>query len=81
MDVLQKLGYSVCLREKDWPVGVLITENPYILFMIPLVSQLFTLSPVKTIGPRSFIGLQTYNVTACSEGGNMFAVKCKRTFF
>ncbi len=27
MDFLQNQGYSVCLHEKDWPVGVLITEN------------------------------------------------------
>ncbi len=27
MEFLQGNGYSVCLHEKDWPVGVLITEN------------------------------------------------------
>ncbi len=37
---------------------LLFTKNttyPYILFTIPSVSVLFTLSPVKTVGPRSFI--------------------------
>ncbi len=27
MEFLHENGYSVCLHEKDWPVGVLITEN------------------------------------------------------
>ncbi len=27
MEFLQGNGYSVCLHEKDWPAGVLITEN------------------------------------------------------